>query len=261
MGLLQGATEFLPVSSSGHLVLAQILLGVEDAGLAFDVSLHLGTLLAILIYFRNDFLKMFTALISFRHPDQETRTMQSMAFFICLATLPAVLAVLLFGKAVETTLRSPAVVAATLVIGGLLLLWAERYGRRLRDFNSIGFTDSMIIGVAQAIALIPGISRSGITMTAGLFLGLNRQTAARFSFLLSAPVIFGAGIHEIPKILRQGLAADQMTYFFAGFISAAASGYLVIAVLINYIKTSTFDIFAYYRFALAGVIVLTLALT
>ena len=261
LGLLQGATEFLPISSSGHLVLAQILLGIDEAGLAFDVSLHLGTLLAILIYFRTDFLKMFAALLSFRHPDAETRAMRSMAMLICLATIPAVLAALLFGKAVETFLRSPLVVAITLIIGGILLLWAERYGRRLRDFQSIGLSDSLIIGAAQAFALIPGLSRSGITMTAGLFRGLNRQTAARFSFLMSAPVIFGAGVHEIPKIIKIGLEPAQMLFFLAGFLSAALSGCLFIAVLINYIKTRTFDIFAYYRFGLAGVILLAMAIT
>ena len=147
-------------------------------------------------------------------------------------------------------------VVTTLIAGGLLLLWGERTGSHQRDFESITFKDALIIGLSQAVALIPGVSRSGITMTAGLFRGLNRQSVARFSFLMSAPIIFGAGIYEIPKIIKQGLDPNMTFFYLTGFVSSAISGYLFIAVLLQLIKTRTFDIFAYYRFALAGLVLL-----
>lgn len=260
LGLVQGATEFLPISSSGHLVLAASFLDVKQSSLAFDVVLHLGTLVAVVIYFRDDFLRMAMALLRFNDKSAETATLRKLAFQLVVGTVPAVVAALLFGDYIEEKLRHPMVVAATLAGVGLFLLIGEKTGKHRRSFSSITWLDTIIIGFSQALAIIPGVSRSGITMTAGLFRNLNRQAVARFSFLLSAPIICGAGVYKVPEIIRQGLAPGEFGFYLAGFISAGVSGYLVIAFLLRFIRTKTFEIFAYYRFALAALVVLSLQL-
>lgn len=260
LGVIQGATEFLPVSSSGHLVLAESFLGVHEASLTFDVVLHLGTLVAVIIYFRRDFWLMAKALLAWRDKTPETASLRVLALQLAAATLPAVLAALLFGDAIEANLRQPWVVAVTLAGVGLLLLLGEKTGKHQRHFSSITWLDTMLIGFAQALAIIPGVSRSGITMTAGLFRDLNRQAVARFSFLLSAPIILGAGVYKIPEIIHQGLTPGQGNFYLAGFVSSAVSGYLVIAFLLHFIRTRTFEVFAYYRFILAALVCLSLLL-
>ncbi|NTV12655.1 MAG: undecaprenyl-diphosphatase UppP [Desulfobulbaceae bacterium] len=260
LGVLQGATEFLPVSSSGHLVLAEHFLGFTEGGLVFDVALHLGTLAAIVIYFRKDFLRMAAAWLPGRGGDAETALYRRLFFFICLATVPGALCGLLLEKAAATLFRSPGLVATTMGGVGLLLLWAEWSGRRNRDIRSLTLTDALLIGLSQALAVVPGVSRSGITMTTGLFRGLNREASARFSFLLSAPIIFGAGLHSLPKIMKQGAVAGEGSLYLAGFFAAALSGYAVIAWLLKFIRTRSFAIFAYYRLALAGLVYLSLFL-
>jgi undecaprenyl-diphosphatase len=254
LGLLQGATEFLPISSSGHLVVAEYLLGLEDVGLSFDVALHLGTLMAILVYFRRDFLLMGRALLFIKLSGDDGVFYRKLALYIVVATIPGVLAGMFLGDFSETYLRKPLVVATTLGGIALFLLWAERVGKRLRGIESIGPLDAITIGVAQAMAIVPGVSRSGVTMTAGLFLGLNRQAAARFSFMMSAPIIFGAGVYKVPEIMQQGGQDGQTGFYLAGFLSSMVSGYFFIAWLLRFIRTSTFDIFAYYRLGLAAVI-------
>lgn len=260
LGVLQGATEFLPVSSSGHLVLAEHFLGFREGGLAFDVALHLGTLAAILLYFRRDFFLMATALLPGRGKSAEGALYRRLFFFLCLATVPGALFGLLLEKPAETLFRNPALVATTMGGVGLLLLWAERAGRRNREIHALTLTDALLIGLSQALAIVPGVSRSGITMTTGLFLGMSRESAARFSFLLSAPIIFGAGVHSLPKIIKQGGQEGETTLFVAGFLAAALSGYAVITWLLKFVRTSSFDIFAYYRLALAGLVYLSLLL-
>jgi undecaprenyl-diphosphatase len=260
LGILQGATEFLPISSSGHLILAEHFLGFSEGGLVFDVALHLGTLAAILLYFRRDFLRMAAALLPGRGDDAEGALYRRLFFFIVLATVPGALFGLLLEKSAETLFRSPALVATTMGLVGLLLLLAERSGRRQRDIRALTLRDALLIGFSQALAVVPGVSRSGITMTTGLFRGLNREAAARFSFLLSAPIIFGAGVHSLPKILRQGGAGGEGALYLAGFLAAALSGYAVIAWLLQFIRTRSFAIFAYYRLALAGLVYLSLFL-
>jgi len=260
LGVLQGLTEFLPISSSGHLVLAEFFLGIKEAGLAFDVALHLGTLLGVCIYFRRDLYLMIIALLRPHVLGAEATRQHLLAFYICLGTIPAVIAGLLLKDAVETSLRSPAVIAGTLAGVGLLLLAADKMGKHLRDMASIGLMDAVLIGVFQVFALVPGVSRSGITMIAGLMRGLNRMAAARFSFLLSIPVIFGAGIYNLPDIIRQGSVPGQMGFYFSGFVAAAVSGYLVISFLLRFVQTHSFAVFAYYRLLLAGVVVLVLVL-
>ena len=257
LGLLQGVTEFLPISSSGHLVLVELFLGIEEAGLAFDVALHLGTLLGVLVYFRRDFYMMVTALVNPGMLGEEAGHHRLLAFYICLGTIPAVIAGYFLKDAVETIFRSPFIVAASLAGAGLLLLLADKAGKHLRDVKSIGFVDVALIGLFQAFALIPGVSRSGITMTAGLMRGLNRMAAARFSFLLSVPVIVGAGVYNLSDIIRQGSEPGQLGFYLAGFGAAAVSGYLVIAFLLRFIQSHSFAVFAYYRFLLAGIVLLT----
>ena len=257
LGLLQGVTEFLPISSSGHLALVQFFLGINEAGLTFDVALHLGTLLGVLIYFRRDFFLIFTALVNPRLLGDEAGRQRLLALYLCLGTIPAVIAGYFLKDAAETTFRSPFLIAATLAGAGLLLLLADKVGKHSRDMKSIGLTDVAIIGLCQAFALMPGVSRSGITMTAGLMRGFNRMSAARFSFLLSVPVIFGAGVYNLPDIIRQGSEPGQLGFYLTGFVAAAVSGYLVIAFLLRFIQAHSFAVFAYYRFLLAAIVLIT----
>ena len=254
LGLLQGATEFLPISSSGHLALVEFFLNIEEAGLAFDVALHLGTLLGVFLYFRRDFFTMLTALVNPQVLGAEAGAHRLLVLYICLGTVPAVVAGYFLKDAAETIFRSPFLIAAALAGAGVLLLWADKTGEHLRDMKSIKIADVLLIGLFQAFALMPGVSRSGITMTAGLMRGLNRMSAVRFSFLLSVPVIFGAGVYNLPDIIRQGAVAGQFGYFLAGFVAAAVSGYLVIAFLLRFIQTHSFAVFVYYRFLLAAIV-------
>jgi undecaprenyl-diphosphatase len=257
LGLLQGATEFLPISSSGHLALAEFLLGIKEGGLVFDVALHLGTLLGVIIYFRRDFILMFTALVNPGLLGEEDRHHRLMALYICLGTLPAVVAGYLLKDTAETYFRAPILISGTLAVGGLLLLLADKLGKHRRALKTMGLADVITIGLSQALALVPGVSRSGITMTAGLMRGLNRMSAARFSFLLSAPIILGAGVYNFPAIIRQGSEPDQVGFYLAGFLAAAVSGYLVISFLLRFIQSHSFAVFAYYRFLLAALVLLT----
>lgn len=260
LGLLQGATEFLPVSSSGHLLLAAHFFGVEEASLTFDVVLHLATLVAIVAYFRRDLAALFLAFFGSYGPGRGPQE-RRVALYICYATVPAVVAGLLLGDYIENILRAPLLVAMTLSAAGLLLWWAEKIGGRQRSYGSLGLRDALIIGCAQALALVPGVSRSGATITAGLFLGLNRVAAARFSFLLSAPVIFGAASYKLIKLFRgPGLQDGQYLFYAAGFGAAALSGYAFISLLMRFVQSHSLAVFAYYRFFLTALVLLALAL-
>ncbi len=259
-GIIQGATEFLPISSSGHLALAHYFLGTQEVGLAFDVALHLGTLLAILIYFRTDFFEIARALLGLNRDRQEAARLKGLAFFICIGTIPGVLAGLFLGDLAEHSFRHPAMVAIALTAAGLLLLAADRLGKRQREFKGIFLLDALLIGISQALAIIPGVSRSGITISSGLALGLTRQAAVRFSFLLSAPIIFGAGIYKIPEIIGTGQFNERFSLFATGFAAAAISGYLFIAFLMQFIRARSFAIFAYYRFLLSALVFAALLL-
>jgi len=260
LGILQGITEFLPVSSSAHLALAHYFLGTQESDLAFDVALHLGTLLAILAYFRDDFWQMGKAIFGLHPEHEETQRLRKMALFIAIATVPGALAGLLLGKAAEDYFRHPAMVATALAGAGLLLLLADRAGSRTRNFEKITLVDALLIGLSQACAIIPGVSRSGSTITCGLAMGLTRQAAIRFSFLLSAPIIFGAGVHEIPKIIKTGMLEGQTILYVSGFLAAAISGYLFISFIMQYIRARSFAIFAYYRFLLAALVFIAIFL-
>ncbi len=250
LGILQGATEFLPVSSSGHLILAEYFLGLKDVSIVFDVTLHMGTLLAVLYYFREDWKAMAASLVNQR----DVRLL----FLLILGTIPGAIFGFFLEDIVSTVLRSPWVVVSTLSGVALLLFAAERMSRQNRTFERIGVRDALVVGCAQALAVVPGVSRSGITMTAALFLGMERQAAAKFSFLLSAPIIAGAGFYEGLKLFRHGFSGLDASYLW-GFLAACISGYLAIAFLMKFLVRHTFYPFVSYRLVLAGIVAILLA--
>jgi undecaprenyl-diphosphatase len=257
LGVIQGLTEFLPVSSSAHLILARAFFGwdADVFGLAFDVALHVGTLVAILAYFRMDVWAMIAAaprmLTAQAGPGRLAR-------LIVLGTLPVVLVGLLFAKWLETHLRTPPVIAATLTIGGIALLAAERIGASRRDERTLTPADAILTGIGQSTALVPGMSRSGSTIAAGMFLGMTRESAARFSFLLGIPAIGAAAAKEGIHLVRTGLSPGEITLFAVGMLSSAAVGYLTIRYFMRFIAGHRLDVFAYYRLALAAVTVIWL---
>lgn len=255
LALLQGLTEFLPISSSAHLILMPRLFGWEDQGLAFDVAVHVGTLTAVVAYFRHEVVRLLLAwLRSFA--TRQLTTDARLAWFLVLGTLPVAVAGLLLHDAIEAYLRSPLVIALATIGFGVLLWWSDRYGRQARAEASLRLMDVVWIGLAQALALIPGTSRSGITMTAGLALGLTRSAAARFSFLLSIPVILMAGGYETLKLVQQAtpVAWEAM---LIGTLVAAVSAYLCIHFFLRLIERTGMLPFVIYR-VLLGVVLLFL---
>jgi len=249
LSLLQGLTEFLPVSSSAHLILVPVLTGWEDQGLAFDVALHLGSLTAVVFYFRNELRSMADSwLRSLPHGGQGDRDAR-LAWTIVLATVPVCVAGMLFRDAIEQGLRAPQVMAWSLIGFGLLLAWADRRGRGQRDEYQLGWRDAVVIGLAQALSLIPGTSRSGITMTAALMLGMSRDGAARYSFLLSVPVIVAASSLEILGLWRSGQAVDW-TFLLTGMALSAISAYLCIHFFLAFIRRIGMMPFVLYRILL-----------
>ena len=251
LGLVQGITEFLPISSSGHLALLEHYFGVQEAGLGFDILLHLGTLAALLTYFYSDWRAMARAVLK---PTYNNRPERRLAFFLILATIPGALAGLFFEKQAETVFRTPGRIALLLGGVGLLLILAEKLAQHRRSFSSLSMSDALLIGTSQALAIMPGVSRSGITMTCGLFLGFTREAAARFSFLLSAPIIAGAGLHHLRKWFTAPPEGLSLTAALLGFLAALISSYLTIHYLLEFLRRHTFIPFALYRLALAAVI-------
>lgn len=253
LSLVQGLTEFLPISSSAHLILFPALSGWADQGLAFDVAVHVGTLSAVVWYFRRELQVMvrdWLASITQRRRVGDSNLMWAVGF----GTIPAGLAGLLFNDYIETALRSPLVIAATTVIFGLLLWWADAQGKRERSEHTIGWRDVVVIGLAQALALIPGTSRSGITMTAGLMLGLSRAGAARFSFLLSIPIILLAGGYNGVKLAQSGQAVEWSALGL-GVLFSALSAYLCIHLFLKALERIGMLPFVIYRLLL-GVVLL-----
>jgi undecaprenyl-diphosphatase len=260
MGVVQGLTEFLPVSSSGHLIIVPWLFGWTDPfidSLAFSVMLHIATLVALLIYFREDWLRLIPAgLAAIRDRSLRNDPDRRLAWLLAVATVPAVIAGILLSDAVENAVREPRLVAITLTIGALILWVADRVSARTKDVDQITFPVAFGIGVAQAIALVPGISRSGMSIAAGLFVGLTREAAARFSFLMATPVIAGAGIWELKK-LATGEAGVTVAAgpLVIGMVAALISGLVAIAFVLRYLRTNSTAIFVIYRIALTLVVV------
>jgi undecaprenyl-diphosphatase len=256
LAVVQGLSEFLPISSSGHLVLVPHFLGWPDQGLAFDVAVHVGTLIALLAYFRRELTAMAGAwLRSFtgRH-DRGSR----LAWQILVGTVPVGLAGLCFGDYIERHLRQPLFVAGTLTVFGLLMYAADRFGRGTGDEYGLSWSQAIAIGMAQALALMPGTSRSGVTMTAARALGLSRSGAARFSFLLAVPGIGAAGLYEGMKLLGSDAPVDWAP-ILTGMLFAALSGVACIHFLIRFIERIGLLPFTIYRLALAAVILVVFA--
>jgi undecaprenyl-diphosphatase len=251
LGLIQGITEFLPISSSGHLALLEHYLQVEGGGLSFDILLHVGSLLALLVYFRADWLNMAKAVLT---PSPYTRLDRRL--FICLAigSVPGALAGVLLKHQAETVFRQPWRIALLLGGVGLLLILAEHLARHTRPLTNLHLGDALLIGLSQALAVMPGVSRSGITMTTGLFLGFTRETAARFSFLLATPIIAGAGLYDLLKWFRHPPENLSLATGFLGFLAAVVSSYLAIRFLLRYLRRHTFYPFAAYRLLVAAII-------
>lgn len=252
-GILQGVTEFLPVSSSGHLALIPWLLGGSVPGLLFDLVVHGGTLLAILAYFWRDVKGLFVGawrLVSRRRADTPEG---ALVWWILVSALPAAVAGALASDLVERALTAPWMVSALLAATGGILYFAERLGRRTRALDSLGWRDALWIGLAQAVALMPGISRSGATISAGLMRGLERQAAARFSFLMALPVIAGALMMEILHALRGGLPPAEGASLWVGFVASALSGYWALRFLFRHVRARSLRPFAYYCWAIAFV--------
>jgi undecaprenyl-diphosphatase len=261
LGVVQGLTEFLPVSSSGHLLLGQYFLGLDQErfGLAFDVALHLGTLLAVVAFFWRDLLRLAYAFVrSLTRNRNFTDPYQKLSYLIIAATVPAAAVGFFLEDIIETVLRSPWIVVFNLVLVGILFIVAEAVGRRTDTADKMTFWQAAGIGFAQAAALVPGVSRSGATITLGLFLGLRREEAARFSFLMSVPIIAGAGTLQLGEAVREGMHAAQMVMFAAGFVSSAVIGYLAIRFFISFVADHSLRAFAYYRFGLAAVVAVLL---
>jgi undecaprenyl-diphosphatase len=260
LALIQGITEFLPISSTAHLALAPWLLGWADPGLTFDIALHVGTLIAILIYFFRTWLQIIAQAIGIRYgEDDALRRNPGLLWLLVIGSIPIGVFGYIFGKQAETTWRSPFVIGTMMVVVGILMWLGERVGSRKKDLSAVSFTDSLTIGAAQAVAIIPGTSRSGITITAGLFRNLDRPTAARFSFLLSVPAIGAAAAKAFLDLMKHGgIPHDMHTPFALGIVISAVSGLAVIALLLRFLQRHTLYFFIYYRI-IFGIIVIALA--
>lgn len=257
LALVQGLTEFLPVSSSAHLILVPNLLGWEDQGLAFDVAVHLGTLIAVVAYFRKDIVTLFFAWIgsmSSRSNTPESR----LAWGVIVGTIPAGLVGVAFQDVIGEYLRSPLIIAATTIVFGLLLWYADRRAKLVRDEYTLSWKDFVFIGCAQALALVPGTSRSGITITAGLLLGLTREASARYSFLLSVPIIVVSGL-GVTKDLLQSTDPVDVNALWLGTVIAAVSAFVCIHLFLAFINRIGMLPFVIYRLAL-GVLLLAIFL-
>ncbi len=263
MGIVQGLTEFLPVSSSGHLVIVPWLFGWDDAfitSLAFSVMLHLGTLVALLVYFRADWVRLVPAgLATIRDRSFRGDPDRKLAWLLLAATVPAAVVGFLFNDLFEDTVRQVGLVAVTLVVGGVILWLADHIGARTKGVEDVTFPVAIGIGAAQALALIPGISRSGISISAGRFAGLDREAAARFAFLMATPITAGAGLFEARKLVTGEAGVDvPIGALVVGMVAALISGLAAIHFMLRYLRTRSLDIFVWYRFGLAAVVVVLL---
>ena len=245
-GVIQGLTEFLPVSSTGHLIIFENIFGIsqDQFGLAFDASLHLGTLLAILIFFWKDYLKIL-------------RLKNQLLIKLVIGTIPAAIFGLIFENQIESILRQTWIVATTLILFSAVFILAEKFGKQIKIKDHTSILDAFIIGLFQSIALIPGISRSGATISAGLFSGLKREEAAKFAFMLSGPIIFGAGAKKfIEAINTLNTGSGDISFFIIGITSSAFFGYLTIKYFLRYLSTRTLYPFVVYRVIVGIILVL-----
>jgi undecaprenyl-diphosphatase len=260
LAIVQGLTEFLPISSTAHLHLTTWLLGWNAEALSFDIMLHLGTLLALLVYFIGDWVQIFGLGFGLKiGHDSQLQQNPGLLWLLALGSIPVGVAGLLFEKQADTTWRTPWVMGIMLIAVGLLMWMAESSGRRQRDLSTVYLPDALSIGLAQALAVVPGVSRSGITMSAGLFRNLDREAAARFSFLLATPALAAAAAKTLWDMHKaHELHAMLTTNFLVGVAVSATTGWLVIAWFLHYLRHASFRPFVYYR-VIFGIIVLALA--
>jgi undecaprenyl-diphosphatase len=261
MGLVQGLTEFLPISSSGHLILVPAMLGWDDellTSLAFSVMLHLGTLGALLAYFWRDWARLVPAgFATLRDRSFAGDPDRRLAWLLALSTIPAVIAALVFGDVIEETVREPGLVAVMLVIGAALIWLADRRPSTGLTIGGLSLPGALVIGTAQAFALVPGVSRSGISIAAGRAIGLDRPAAARFSFLMATPIIAMAGAWETIGLIRDGAAGElSLVVLAAGMLAALGAGLLAIHVLLRWLAAHSLDVFVWYRLALAAIVLI-----
>lgn len=253
LGIVQGLGEFLPISSTAHLILVPFFTGWEDPGLAFDVAMHAGTLLAVIIYFWRDWLEIFR--LAFLGKNYKSEKYNSNIFWLLvIGTIPGALIGFFLEDLVDGIFRNPYLIAFTLSLFGLILFLLDKYASHKRNLDKISLKDVLIIGFAQAVAVVPGVSRSGATISAGLALGLSRVSAARFSFLLSTPIIFGATLSQVPDLIKGGIDFALTV----GIIFSALSGYLAIKYLIKFVENYGYKFFFWYRLLLALVIILAI---
>lgn len=254
LGLLQGLAEFLPISSSAHLALAPWLFHWPDPGLSFDVALHFGTLLAVLWYFRAEWMSLLRAVRQIVTTRKIETIEQKRAAFLVVATIPGGIAGLLLEKKAEHAFRSPALVASALIAMGILLWLVDKRAKAQRPITHMRWADAILIGIAQMFALIPGVSRSGSTITAGRALGFDRNGAAAFSFMMSMPIIAAAALLKLPHVLRE---SGLTTPLVVGVLASAISGWFAISALLKYVSRHSYGVFALYRVVL-GVVVLAI---
>jgi undecaprenyl-diphosphatase len=253
LGIVQGLTEILPISSSAHLILIPWAFNWPPSGITFDVALHLGTLLALCVYFRQDIVEMSHSFFRGLRGKAGHCSSERLPFYIIAGTIPAALVGKFLEEPIEDIFRaSPVIIVVFLILFGLILALSDRIGTKLWKLDHIDLKSSMVIGLAQCLALMPGVSRSGITITAALFLGYNRETAARFSFLLSLPIVAGAGILKLGQLLRHGIPPGEVSILLIGIATSAIFGYLGVAFLLKFVQRHSIYPFVWYRL-LAGV--------
>jgi undecaprenyl-diphosphatase len=252
LGIIQGLSEFLPISSSGHLALAPWLFGWEDPGLAFDVALHFGTLLAVLWYFRMEWLQLIKAAFGIITTGRIETPEKRRVIYLIVATIPGAIGGFLLQSKAESAFRSPQLIAIALIVLGIILWLVDKAVDQRRILGEMRWIDSLLIGLSQVIALIPGVSRSGSTITTARGLRFDRESAAEFSFLMSMPIIAAAVILEGPKALHEGAITNEL---MSGVVASAISGWLAISILMRYVSRHSYGIFAFYRVAV-GIAVL-----
>jgi undecaprenyl-diphosphatase len=265
LALVQAFTEFLPVSSTAHLTVIPRLLGWQDPGLAFDVALHAGTLVAVLLYFFKDWLTLALCGIGVKYPasatTEEVAQHKKLFWYMVIGTIPGGILGALFEHKIEEHFRTPYVIAISTITVALVMWWADSKSRLTRQIEQSNMGDAVTIGTAQALALCPGVSRSGITITAGLFRGFTREAATRFSFLLSTPLIAGAAVSHLPKLIKLHKAGGMdlpLSTLLISILVSGVAGYFVIAFFLRYLQTHTLKVFVLYRL-LFGIIVLVFA--
>jgi len=251
LGLVQGLGEFLPISSSAHLVLVPWLFHWKDPGLTFDIALHFGTLIAVVFYFWKDWLRLIVSGLT-----NAGGTDGKLFWYLAIASIPGAIGGFLLEKKAETVFRDPLLIATMLILLGIILYWVDVKGSKKISLHKISMGTCLLIGISQALAIIPGVSRSGITITTGLLFGLTREASTRFSFLLSAPIIFGAAFVKIPHIIAEPSVIGMD--FLVGMLVSCVVGFASIGFLLKHVQTNNFLPFAWYRFAL-GILIIVVA--